>query len=117
ELIVRAAKATSGKPRSGNGVGAGHSIVVVMAEACPQAAEAQRPTPPAECHDVVSLPSLGLSPAPGPPRGAKPRMGHRPGAAPAPFPRPNEWMEQTGAHQALGRHQRPQGAGCSSPVV
>jgi hypothetical protein len=26
-------------------------------------------------------------------------------------------MEQTGAHPALGGHQRPQRAGCSSAVV
>jgi hypothetical protein len=44
-------------------------------------------------------------------------MGHRPVAAQAACPRPNERMEQTGAHPALGGHERPQRAGCSSAVV
>ena len=61
--------------------------------------------------------TLGLSPAARPPRGETPRMGPRPVAAPATCRRPNERMEQTGAHPALGGHQRPQRAGCSSAVV
>jgi hypothetical protein len=44
-------------------------------------------------------------------------MGLRAVAAPGTCPRPNEWMEQTGAPPALGGHQRPQRAGCSSAVV
>jgi hypothetical protein len=75
------------------------------------------PHPTAEFRDVVYIQTLGLSPVAQPPRGETPRMGLRRVVAQAACPSPNEWMEQTGAHPALGGHQRPQRAGCSSAVV